>query len=75
MWMVRKIAVCDDSAVMRRQLAGYLEQFQHENDVELLPFYYASGEEVLKKMPRDTALLLLDIAMNQRRYDQRDLVF
>lgn len=61
--MLRKIAVCDDSPVVLRQLAQYFEQLQAEDADELVPGYYASAEEVLAHMPPDTELLLLDISM------------
>ncbi|MBQ7860387.1 MAG: response regulator transcription factor [Faecalibacterium sp.] len=62
--MVRKIAVCDDSSLMLRQIAGYLDQLQGELPCDICPAYYSSGEEVLTGLAPDTDLLLLDIAMD-----------
>ncbi len=62
--MVKKIAVCDDSALALRQTAGYFEQLQKELPFELCPSYFSSGEEVLAGLAEDTDLLLLDIAMD-----------
>lgn len=61
--MIKKIAVCDDSSVMLRQIAGYFEQLQKDFPYEICPAYYSSGEEVLRDLSPDTDLLLMDIAM------------
>lgn len=62
--MVKKIAVCDDSAVALRQIAGYFEQLQRDFPYEICPAYYTSGEDVLSGLASDTDLLLMDISMD-----------
>ena len=62
--MKKKIAVCDDSAVVLRQTAGYFEQLQKDLPYEICPAYYSSGEEVLSCLAGDTDLLLMDISMD-----------
>lgn len=61
--MKRKIAACDDSKIMLRQLSGYLEQLQEELPDDIIPSYYSSAEELLSSLNSDTDLLLLDISM------------
>ena len=59
-----KIAVCDDSPIILRQLAQYFEQLQKELPEPIAPCYYTSAEELLSHMAPDTDLLLLDIQMS-----------
>lgn len=59
-----KIAVCDDSPILLRQLAQYFEQLQCEISEPISPCYYASAEELLSHLAPDTDLFLLDIQMS-----------
>lgn len=58
-----KIAVCDDELQAIRQIDAYLSQIQKETGLEFQIFYFSSGEELLRDMPRDVKVLLLDIQM------------
>ena len=63
--LIHKIAACDDSNVVLRQMAGYFEEFQNDTGIELAPAYFSSGEELLKHMSDDTELIFLDISMGE----------
>lgn len=58
-----KIAVCDDEKTMLQQINLYLTKMQEETKDEYDLHYYTSAEELLKKMPSDAQVILLDIAM------------
>ncbi len=62
--MTYKITVCDDERTANQQIADYLSQFQKDNNIRFQIFHFSSGKELLEKMPRDTAILFLDIQMN-----------
>ncbi len=63
--MTKKIAVCDDEKTIIRQIETYLKQIAKEENEEFDILYYGSGEELLKYMPLNIDILLLDISMDQ----------
>lgn len=62
--MIRRIAVCDDEPDISRQISLYLKQIESERGDSFEIFYYSSGDELLRFLPPDTDVLLLDIGMN-----------
>lgn len=61
MW---KVAICDDEARVREEVRRFLSQLQNKHSLEFEVSSFQSGEELLKKMDRDTDLLILDIRMD-----------
>lgn len=59
------VAVCDDDAGTRRQMQGYLEQYEKEQGTELALYFYDSGEAFLEAYPMKIDILFLDIRMYQ----------
>ena len=59
-----RIAICDDEARIRRQLADFLQAYAAETqrDFEILQF--EDSNQLLRDYPANLDLLLLDIAMN-----------
>lgn len=60
---MRRLVICDDELIIQQQLCQFLERMQTECNEIFDILCFSSGEELLKKMPRDTQILLLDIKM------------
>ena len=59
-----RIAVCDDEAVIRRQIREFLSRFSLETGEELEIAEFTSANELLFNYPAGLDLILLDIGMN-----------
>ena len=57
------IALCDDTPAARAELKRLLQRYWDDRGQEVLIREYASGEELLRKLPADTKIVFLDIEM------------
>lgn len=62
--MIRRIAVCDDEPEILKLISVYLSQIEKETKNKFEIFYYSSAENLIKTMPRDIQIVLLDIGMS-----------
>jgi Response regulator of the LytR/AlgR family len=60
---MRRIVICDDEEYTCQTIRDYLNRYQSEKGEAFSVRAFASGEELLRDMPRDTDILLLDIKM------------
>lgn len=62
-----RIAICDDSEVVRQEIEQMLQQYQEENKKEVIYQSFVSGEELQAKIEEVGGfdLILLDIEMNK----------
>lgn len=63
--MQRKVVICDDDPLLRRQLCTYLEKFQKEWNESFSILQFSSGEALLENMPEEMQILFLDIKMGE----------
>jgi len=63
--MGHTIAVCDDERSMLSQLSDYLKQIEWETGDEFKISLFSSAEDILRRMDRNTQILLLDISMKR----------
>ncbi len=63
LFMVIKIAVCDDDLSVLRQIKLYLILLQDVSALQLQVVFFSSAEELINTIPRDIDVLLLDIHM------------
>lgn len=63
--MMRNIVICDDETDSQNLLISHLKQYMKETAVDFNITVLSSGEELVKKLPNNTDILLLDIKMGQ----------
>ena len=56
--------ICDDEAVVRRQLLQYIRRLEADLDTTICVTEFSSGMELLENYPMQTDILFLDICMN-----------
>lgn len=61
------VAVCDDDAGTRRQMQGYLEQYEKEQGTELALYFYDSGEAFLEAYPMKIDVLFRVLPKGEQR--------
>lgn len=62
---MRNILICDDEVSSQNILISYLEQYTKETGETFHIRTLNSGEDLIKKLPNNTDILLLDIKMGQ----------
>lgn len=60
---MRKIAICDDEAIIRKQLLLFLKNMEPECGETFDVSCFSSAEDMLANLAEDTHILLLDIKM------------
>lgn len=60
---MRKIAICDDEAIIRKQLLLFVKNLEPECGETFEVVCFSSAEELLDNLTEDTHILLLDIKM------------
>lgn len=60
-----KIAICDDEPQALRQVDTYLRKFESETSLTLDTYFFSDSSELVRSVPRDINILLLDIAMGE----------
>lgn len=83
---MRKIVICDDQPAVQAQIRSYLELLGKQINESFHTICLSSGEELLRDLPPDTDILLLDIQMGpisgmdaanalRRRYRELCVIF